>query len=212
MKTPSLLLGASLLFWGWQIGLLPLAVIMALLLEGSRLIKSRIDLSSSDFKRISDLCTLLFFGMFIYFFASTRSVKAVLILLQWLPLTLMPLLIAQVYSTSDRIDISAFFMIVRRRKAKQEDYHPPTINLTYPYFGLCVLSASAANMKTPWFYLGLFALSAWALWFARSKRFSPFLWISLLVLAGASGYTGHLGLHNLQTLLEQKFTGSLRKD
>ncbi len=66
MKTPPILLGAALVLWGWQTGLLPVAVIMAIVLEGSRLVKSRLDLSASDFNRISDLSTLVFLGMFIF--------------------------------------------------------------------------------------------------------------------------------------------------
>lgn len=216
MKTPPLLLGTSLIFWGWQTGLLPLATIMAIVLEGSRLVKSRLDLSPSDFCRISDLCTLILLGMVAYLYASNRSTQAILIMLQWLPLALIPLLAAQVYSTSDKIDTSALFLIFRRKRANEENRHPTTINLTYPYFALCILSASAANVRTPWFYVGLLCLSAWALWSARSKRFSPILWVTLLVLTGSIGYIGHIGLHNLQLTLEEKalhwFTGFIRKD
>jgi hypothetical protein len=81
------------------------------------------------------------------------------------------------------------------------------INLSYPYFGVCILSASAANMKTPWFYAGLLILSAWALWSVRSKRFSPITWLTLLSFIGFAGYVGHIGLHGLQKTLENKALG-----
>ena len=38
MRTPPLLMGAGLLFWGWQSDLLPAAAIMAVILECSRII------------------------------------------------------------------------------------------------------------------------------------------------------------------------------
>jgi hypothetical protein len=38
---PPLLLGAGLLFWGWRVELLPLAIVMAILLEGARLVSWR---------------------------------------------------------------------------------------------------------------------------------------------------------------------------
>ncbi len=207
MKTPPFLLGASLIFWGWQTGLWHLGVIMALVIEGSRLVKSRFDLSPSDFNRISDLCTLVLLGMFIYLFSSNRSATAILTLLQRLPLAVFPLLAAQVYSTSEKIDVSALFLVFRKKKAKPDSSQPVTINLTFPCFALCILSASAANMRTPWFYVGLIALSAWALWFSRSRRFSAVLWAGLFVFIGLVGYLGQVGLHGLQAVVEEKTLG-----
>ena len=151
MKIPPFLLGASLIFWGWQTGLWPLALIMALVLEGSRLIRLRWDLSPSDFNRVSDLCTLVLVGMSVYLFASNRSARAILVLLQWLPLTLLPLLAAQVYSTRDSIHINTLFLVFRRKSRKPRNNHPVDISLDFAYFGICILSASAANMRTPWF-------------------------------------------------------------
>lgn len=216
MNTPLLMLGASLMFWGWHTGLLALATVMALVLEGSRLIKFRWELSASDFNRISDLCTILFLGMFIYFFVSERSAPTILVLLQWLPLTFLPLMVSQVYGTRDKINISALFLISRRKRADRENKQTTTINLTYPYFALCIISASAANVREISFYAGLFLLSAWALWPVRSKRFSLILWAGPLVLAGFLGYVGHIGLHHLQMALEKKgldwFTDFIRQD
>ena len=212
MKTPPFLLGASLIFWGWQTGLWPLAAIMALVLEGSRLIKLRWNLSPSDFNRVSDLCTLVLVGMFVYLFVSNRSAMAILVLLQWLPLTLLPLLAAQVYSTRDSIEISALFLVFRRKSRKPRNNQPVGISLDFAYFGICILSASAANMRTPWFYVGLIVLSVWALWFARSRRFSPILWASLFVFVGFVGYFGQVGLHGLQTVLEKKTLGWFIED
>ena len=115
MKTPPLLLGMTLLLWGWQTDHLILGIIVALLLEGSRLITMRWDLAYSDFNRISDLCTVIFVGMFIYFYASSTSPKAIMAMFQWIPVALLPLMLAQVYGTSDKIDISALFLFFRRK-------------------------------------------------------------------------------------------------
>jgi hypothetical protein len=146
-------------------------------------------------------------GLFIYHYASLRSPKAIVVLVQRLPLALLPLLLAQAYSTTERIDVSALFLIFRRKKTKTKRTQKTSINLSYPYFGMCILSASAANMKTPLFYGGLLILSAWALWSVRSKRFSAITWLSLLVFIGFAGYVGHMGLHGLQKTLENKALG-----
>lgn len=207
MKTPMFLLGAALLFWGWQTGLLAVAAIMAAVFEGSRLIKSRLDLSSQDFKRVADLCTLLFLGLFAYVYATNRSSGAVFVMLQRFPLAVCPIVLSQVYSTSEKISISSLFLFLRKEKTSEgRDY--PRINLTFPYFALCILCAGAANMRSPWFFVSLFILSAWALWSAR-PRVSPFLWAGLLVLAGLSGYAGQIGLNMLQKTVEKKAIGWL---
>ena len=216
MKTPPLLLGASIIFWGWQTGLLLPAAIVALVLEGSRLVKSRLELSPSDFNRISDISALLLIGLVVYLFFQNRPAQAILTMLERLPLAFLPLLAAQVFSTSERIHIGAFFWTARKRGKKKGAESTSAIDLAYPYFALCILSAGAANVRTASFYVGLFSLSVWALWFARSRRFSPVLWITLMLFAGLLGYAGHIGLHNLQTVLEEKmtawFTDFIRRD
>jgi len=41
MKTPPLLLGAALVFWGWQTGFLLVGLLLGAALEGARAIKAR---------------------------------------------------------------------------------------------------------------------------------------------------------------------------
>lgn len=216
MRSPPLLLGAALLFWGWQSGVLFLAAGMALILEGSRLIRFRLNPSPSDFSRIADLCGIGLLVLFIYFYASKGSTRAILGLLQWLPLVCFPLLAAQVYSTLEKMDMAALFWTLRRKRKEKPLEQRRSIDITFPYLALSILSASAANVRTPWFYAGVFSLAAWALWHVRSRGFSPVFWITLSVFAGIAGYAGHVGLHHLQGALESKatewFTEFMRKD
>lgn len=216
MNTPQFLVGATLMFWGWQTEHLILASIMAFVLEGSRFIKMRWDFSASDFNRISDLCSILFLGTVVYIYILNRSAYAILLIFQWLPMITFPLLASQAYSTVDGIDIGAFFWTLRKKAAKEGHIPRKTVNLLFPYVILCILSTSAANVRTIWFYAGLLFLSAWALWCKRSKRFSPVLWVSLFILAGVVGHVGHMGLHNLQLTIEKKglewFADFIRQD
>lgn len=201
MKTPMFLTAASLLFWGWQTGLWLFAVFMALMLEGARIVRIRWDFSLSDFSRIADVCTLIFVGTVIYLFASEKPARIIFIVLQWMPLSFFPLLMFQEYSTAGKVDIRALSLILRKQDQNRPSF---ALDLGYPYLGLCMLSASAANMRTPWFYAGMMLLSLRGLWPVRSRRFRPALWISLTLLAGIGGYIGHIGLNRLQNILEQK--------
>ncbi|MBW1704570.1 MAG: transglutaminase domain-containing protein [Deltaproteobacteria bacterium] len=202
MNTPPLLLGAALLFWGWQTGFLVIAAVMALILEGSRLVSLRFAFSRADINRFSDLSGIIFGGMFIYLLSAGRAAQSVLTLIMWMPMALLPLFMAQVYGTSEKIDISALFLVFRRKR-KGAEARPVTLNISYLYFALCILSAGSANSRKVEFYGGLFILVVWALWSVRSRRFSLILWLALLLFSGVIGYIGQFGLHRLQLSLEQ---------
>src|SRR5690242_5408109 len=59
IKAPAGLLGATLLFWGWQTGFLIIGVALAVVLEGVRRVSARWDLSDDDFHRIWNFNTVL---------------------------------------------------------------------------------------------------------------------------------------------------------
>src|SRR5262245_42380990 len=73
MKPPPLLLGAGLLFWGWQTGFLIIALLMAVILEGARFTRLRWDFSDDDFTRIWTFCTILFLAAALYAFTSSEG-------------------------------------------------------------------------------------------------------------------------------------------
>ena len=80
--TPPGLLGAALLFWGWQTGFLTVGSVMAALLEGRHLVRSRWDLSRADFNRVSDLSAVLLVVIAVYQFVGTDAAHAVLAILE----------------------------------------------------------------------------------------------------------------------------------
>lgn len=206
---PPLLLGAALLFWGWQAGFLLLALPLAILIEAARALTWRLELSSTDFHRLTDLCTLLIGVSGVYLFSTTGSSRAVdgpramTLLFQWLPLLLFPLVASQLYSTAGKVPLTAFFWALRRQAARAPHTRPGQVDLGYLYFALCVLSASAGNRRTLEFYAGLCVLAAWALWPWRSRRFSPLWWVPMLGVAAVAGYGGHVALHRFQLMVEQ---------
>ncbi|WP_339135141.1 MAG: transglutaminase-like domain-containing protein [Candidatus Electrothrix sp. GW3-4] len=198
MSLPPFFAGVILLFWGWQTGLLSLALPMALFLEGSRYIKSKWALSLADFNRITDICTILLAGLALFLF-TTDFLKAALKLLKWLPAICFPLLAAQQYSIASKIDLRSLLLFARNRVVAV-DNQPRTIDIAPPYAALCLLAAGTGNMKDGSFFIGLLLFTAWALWPQRSRRFSPFLWIFLFALIAGAGYAGHFGVYHLQRM------------
>lgn len=198
---PPFLLAATILFWGWQTGFWLAAIPLAIAYEGSRYINWRWELMRADFRNVSHVCTFLLVGVLIYLLFNDGSLQLIFAFFQWLPIICAPLLIAQAYSTSDRVDLHALLFFKEGIGDRQELF---PLDLTYPYFGFCILAASAANVREPQFYLGATALIGWAFISFRSRRFSAGLFLCLLLLSMGFGMAGHTGMHNLQLALQRK--------
>lgn len=199
MKLPPYLLGATILFWGWYTGLWLAAIPLAIIYEGSRYINCRWELVTADFRNTSHVCTALLVVVLIYLLWSDRSLRLVFSFFQWLPIICAPLLVAQTYSTSDRVDLHAL-VFFKEDSGKQLF----SLDLTYPYFAICILAASAANVRDPFFYLGAVILIGCVLKSIRSKRFSYWVFFGLLLLATTLGAVTHIGMHQLQIAVAQK--------
>jgi len=214
--TPPLLVAAALGFWGWQTGLLLFAWPLAVILEASRLVRWRWQFTQEDFDRLSGATSLMSWGIAGYLFVTTDPSRALTTLFQWLPLLLILLMLAQAYGTAERIDVTGLFWTLRRRRAAAATGPRRVINLSYVFVALCLLSAAAANARTPWFYVGLCLLAGWTLWSVRSTRFSPLVWAGCLAVAALAGYGGHVGLHAAQRFVESRalewVTELLRRD
>ena len=194
---PSPLLGVALVFWGWQTGLLPVGIVMAVALEARMLTQSRWDLSRHDFNRVSDLSAVLLVVMAVYEVVANEMARAVTGIIQWLPMVTFPLIACQVYSAAGRVDMAVFFWSTRKQPSAG-----PAIDLTPAYFGLCLISASTSNARST-FYAGLVVIAAWALWPVRGRT-GVLRWIGALVLAAALGWAGHVGVAEAQREIERR--------
>ncbi|MGB8702311.1 MAG: transglutaminase domain-containing protein [Thermosynechococcaceae cyanobacterium] len=102
---------------------------------------------------------------------------AILHLLKCLPVGFFPLILAQTYCTN-------FLSLYRDRVFLSKAYGPQkTINLYYPYFGICLLAASATGGHTVLFLAMTAGLMAGLLGSMRSRRFSLEIFYSLIGLA-----------------------------
>ncbi|MGA2179897.1 MAG: transglutaminase domain-containing protein [Verrucomicrobiota bacterium] len=227
LKTPPFLLGATLLFWGWQTGFLAVGAILAVVLEGARWVGTRWDLSDEDFNRIWNFCTLLILTAGIFAFGTNTGPggfsglfrgSAIAVgtkvglsgestataLLRWLPMLLFPFVAAQAFSTIESSPLTAVSIILRRRRRKElKTGHAvppgPRMDVFYPYFIVCLFAASIrANRGDESFFWGQCVLLAWALWPLRSRRFGGVIWVATLALAIVIGYLSQGGLGRLE--------------
>jgi hypothetical protein len=220
MKTPPLLLLAALAFWGWQSGFLLVGTLMGIVLESARLIKARWDLTEEDFRRIWNFGVLLSLALIVYSYATNEAGNGLNGLLhssavdatrrlgvsgstflRWLPMTLFLFVAAQMFCERESIPLSAISLLIRRRKTSASTER--LINVSYPYFIVCLFSAGIhTNEGTHSYFWGQAALLAWALWPLRSQRFSIVAWLGALVLVVGLGFLGQHGLGELERLLE----------
>lgn len=188
--------------------------------------KARWEFSQTDLKRIWTLCTLLFVAAALYALTTGESAKALagltqrntsgaradalnksarsaLLFFQWMPIALFPIAAAQVFSQRDKFDLTTFSWWLRRRRKTHPGRGPEAINVGYPYFAVCMVAAGAAKARSPWFFVGMCVLLAWALWVVRPRTYSLATWIASLGTAMALGFVMQLGITYTQALLQR---------
>jgi hypothetical protein len=232
MSTPPLLLGCALLFWGWQTGLLVLAVPTALLVEASRRVRWRLEFEQDHFNRLWNLSFLLALGLSFYlFFAqggysavndlvgtgpgsggtrenSLRNVSNLLLrLVQCLPATMLLFLLAYAFGPVRTLPVSTFSLIYRRRAASprqpgNQRFQDRRIDPAHGFLVLLLLAVSASNINPTWFFPALAALLAWTLWGLKSASVRPRWWITAMGVAIVLGFSSQLAVLHLQQLFE----------
>jgi transglutaminase-like putative cysteine protease len=230
MKPPPFLLGAGLLFWGWQAGFPLIAALMAIAIESPRWIQARWDLSDEDFRRIWLFSTLLLLGALVYAFslndgpgnfrvlfqspnlrternAGTTTARTIALTMRWLPMIFFAFIGAQLFSVREKVPLHAISTLVRRRWKKARRLGLPwppdrTVNIAYPYFALCILGAAAHASEDTKFFWGLCVLIAWSLWTSRSWRYDLTVWVCALGVAIVLGYFGQGSLGRVQRYIE----------
>jgi hypothetical protein len=229
MKPPRILLGAALVFWGWQTGLLWLGAAAALAVEGAHAVTARWEFSQADLDRIWNLCVAMFLGATIYAFASSDNFtvlsgllrenssfhrlatlnegkRSLFQLLQWLPAMFLPIALAEAYHAKPTMDFSTFSWWLRRRRdlpAIRYRYLASGVTVGYPFFACCLFSASANNQRSWGFTGGLVVLIVWALVVQRCRSFRLGSWASHLTAALALAVALQFGMFELQKLMQR---------
>jgi protein-glutamine gamma-glutamyltransferase len=165
----------SLCLWGYQTGAWNLAIPMILALELRNLIKRRWTISWEHFKFVHVLAAFLWLLSIFYIPSSSPAsipYAASYHILKCLPVGLFPLILFQTYCTN--------FGNLYGSLLKQSYKTHKNISLYYPYFGICLLSASATGGNTFLFLSITAGLATLFLGSLRSQRFSPTLFYSLI--------------------------------
>ncbi|MFM2082221.1 MAG: hypothetical protein RL380_912 [Verrucomicrobiota bacterium] len=227
MKIPPLLLGAALLFWGWQADLLVVGGALALVMESPRLLAVRWEISDDDFKRIWSFCLLALLAALLYAFSEADGAAALTGVAEspgrsgaqralgqagseaaksgfrWMPMIFFLFVVAQRFSTREKILLATISPLFWRRRAAAKKNGEAGLggrefNPAFPYFALCLLAASFHPNEAHHYFWGCAALVAWALWTQRAARFGVVVWLLALLVGTLLGFGGQRGLGNFQ--------------
>src|SRR5204863_4037036 len=102
-------------------------------------------LSDRDFARVSYVSTGGFLALSIYAFLTRPLGIAVMAAVQWFAIVCLPLVLAQRFSTKGQTPAAALFTFSGR--LLQAHIAGKAIDMTYPYFAICILAAAAANSQ-----------------------------------------------------------------
>jgi hypothetical protein len=229
MKTPPLLMGVALLFWGWMIDAIWIAVPLAAGLELSRVVRARFEFSQSDLDRIWNLCVVLFVGSAAVTFALNdgfdsmseafaspgpaqrmemfnKGASSAIRFLQYAPVTLLPIMLAQAFAAKEHFGWSTFSLWLRRqRKVRGASLYPESkgLNVSYPYLGVVLFSACLVRDQRILFTPGLAVVLVWALWFQRPRFVRWLSWAVCLACALVLGLAAQQGMVLLQKIYRQ---------
>lgn len=227
MNLPPLLLGATLVFWGWQVDLFWAGGLMAILFEGTRL--TRIHWSSSDeeLNRLWNLVTVIFLAAAVFAFTSNEgpatysqmfqqpgfgssraagesSQRTATSLIQWMPMIFFLFVMAVSLAGLSKVKMKVLSLVARRERpgSRQPPLANREVHVGWGYFGVCLVSTSINNRNDESFFVGLCLLLAWAMWTQRSQRFALPVWACVLVTACLFAYWGQNRLGELRSWLE----------
>ncbi|MEL7333606.1 MAG: hypothetical protein AAFN12_15270, partial [Cyanobacteria bacterium J06560_2] len=201
--------------WGWQTGLLWVAVPIILILEARHVVKQRWEIALSDLKEAAKLSGALIAMLFVVLVTTKKSLF-IYSLLQWLPLAGVPLVVAQTYGLGVQAHLlDGFSNPYLLRRGVRRERSPLTLH--HLYFGICMVAASAADTDHFFFYGAAATLTALLLWPLRPKRSrltsgltaGPILWVLLFCLSVGLGFVGHRQLAQFQQHLESQVIAML---
>ncbi|MEO5331995.1 MAG: transglutaminase-like domain-containing protein [Magnetococcus sp. YQC-5] len=191
-------IGAPLLLWGWQTGFGGVAIVLAVLLEGSRWVRFDWRLEPRLVHRWADFSALLMLLSLMYNYKINNIESPVIGLLRHLPMVLLPLMVVTAYGSEGRCRLDTLLVSLRKIK---DGSGLRQISLALPYAGICLAAAGCSRFSNPWYFVLATLWVAWVLWSVRSRRYGVLIWCCCLLISAGGGWALHTGLHHLQSWL-----------
>ena len=201
---PRFWLGLCLLVWGASVNQVLLGTALAIIAEVALYLPYKWSLTDSHFYRIADLSSVLFAVVAAYQF-NEHSIYGIYKILGLLPVCVFPLLVAERYSTTGAIPLSALFLSLRRRVRRGIE-REQFVGVAFPFMLVCVLATSAGELPKM-LYLGMaFCLVAGALFVERVQRYGLATWAATIASVAVIAVTIQAGFSFAQNEIEDSMT------
>jgi hypothetical protein len=200
MRLPPYVQGVAILCWGWQVEMLMYAIPMTVLLELKSHVDRRWVFTQKEFYLLADVTSLVFVGLVVYYFSTTRATHFLFFLLQVMPMVLYPLVLALNYSTTEKLSMDVFVYSIRNDRISR----PGILELDHIYVGVCLVAMSTQVESRSWFPLLAAAFVIWVLYVNRPERHRPVIWFSLMALVFALSISAGVTLRESHMFVKKK--------
>lgn len=201
---PRLLLGCTLLFWGAMTGRPMLALLMALVIEGSHWTRVRWDFNDTACGRAWRIAVAAIMVAAVLIWLDGNRYNAMPVLLSWMPLLLMPMQFVQSYGMRAGVPVSELSFLAKRRRERNQrlslELESGEFNFGNVLFATSLVAASVGSQAYSWLFLpGIVILSGWMLMSAGRAR--PWLLVPVLAVAGLLAFGGRIALERAEEWL-----------
>jgi len=181
-----------------------IGLIAALFVEARHWVKLRWDFNDSSYESAWQLSFVMMVLAGVVIWLDESRYTAVLVLMAWMPVLLLPVQFVQSYGLKDSVDLSAFSLFAKRSRLRNERLglmiDPVTFSFGNVLFVITLLAATVGIEKESYLFLpGLIVLSSWALLATGRCRWTSL--IPVMLVAGLLGLAGQKGLERLERLL-----------
>lgn len=178
---PRLLMGVAFLFWGAMQDEALAGLIAAILFEARHWTGLRWAFGEKGFARAWQLCILLLIVSVVGVFQlEDHSPTDFLRVLAWLPFILMPIGLAQQYSSDRGVPMTTFSFIARRKLALDRKLGRPVqirpFQLGYPFLALILIATGMAVSNLKFYATGIVILMGVALFRLADANRRPKAW------------------------------------
>lgn len=181
-----------------------IGLVAALFVEGRHWVRLRWDFNESSYESAWQLSFVMMALAGVVIWLDESRYTAVLVLMSWLPVLLLPVQFVQSYGLRDSVDLSAFSLFAKRSRLRNERLglmiDPVRFNFGNVLLVVCLLAATIGISKESQLFLpGLMALCSWVLLATGRCRWTSLL--PVMLLAGLLGLAGQKGLERLEKIL-----------
>ena len=210
LTPPRLLLGATLIVWGYLSDHMVLGWLAAVAVEGAHWIRRRWDVTDTDHVRVWHVCVMLCFCLGVIKALDGNLIALFRSFVKWGPMLMLPMILVQVYGRLDSVSGFSLSPVARHRREIDRKLGRPAppdrrFHFGYVYFAVLLVSLGLYRQNPPVKTLLLYSvLLVWAFWPLLTAGRKRWQWGLAFVGVMVMGFHGQKGLRHLREYVENR--------